>query len=282
MNDDDEDTAIPEPSPAWCNPHRAKDLLYGGAILVRDMLIHDHDALHEMYGLRPDEAAQALRFVELAELRSWGVDEMLEVVSTVPNQATNEAALRRRVVMAMKAETGADFIHPGDAVLLLERSGLMLSTELREAVTLMSIRFSGPEGFSLDDENRFRRLRGRLPFPVEDTSTTADEKCTSSAGGTAGTPVPAAPPPPVVHRTKSRVRLLDTEIKRAWEAVGSADHHAVWTALKEMALQSTSPFTGTIDPEKGLEYWKEDKLAYLSKDALRKRIPKDGASDNGR
>lgn len=161
MIDDDEDAARHAPIPTWCFPRRAKDMLYGDAIFVRDMLIHDHDNLYDTYGIRPEEAEQSLRYVELAELRAWGVDEMMEAV--VANQASSDNALRRRIVMAMKAEATAEFLLPGDAILLMERSGLMLSSELRDAVVNMSTRSYAEDGidFSLEDENRLRRLLGK-------------------------------------------------------------------------------------------------------------------------
>jgi transposase-like protein len=143
-------------------PIRAKDMLHGTALFVRDMLEHQRDELLGTYGIRPDEAAESLRYVELAELRLWGIEEMFEAVTAVPNQASSPDTLRRRITMAMRAEAVADFIHPGDAVLLLERSGLMLSSELREAVAYMSAGSGRPsEEFSDEDENRLRRLLGR-------------------------------------------------------------------------------------------------------------------------
>lgn len=150
--------------PAWCHPRRAKDMLHGSALFVRDMLTHDHDTLYETYGIRPDEAAQSLRYVELAELRAWGVEEMQEAVEGVPNQSSGEGTLRRRIIMAMRAEAVADVLHPGDAVLLLERSGLILPTELREAVVFMSAgSHAASEEFSDEDESRLRRLHGSTP-----------------------------------------------------------------------------------------------------------------------
>lgn len=152
--------------PAWCHPTRAKDMLHGSALFVRDMLAHDRDALYDTYGIQPDEAAQSLRYVELAELRAWGIEEMQEAVNGVPNQASGDGALRRRINMAMRAEGGADVIHPGDAVLFLERSGLMLPTELREAVVFMSAGSRMPNGkFSCEDENRLRQLLGQQALP---------------------------------------------------------------------------------------------------------------------
>ncbi|MYN10285.1 hypothetical protein [Pseudoduganella aquatica] len=277
MNDDDEEAALPEPFPAWCVPRRAKDMLHGSALFVRDMLAHDHDGLYQMYGIRPEEAAQSLHYVELAALRAWGIDEMLEAVAAVPNQASGDAALRRRIAMAMKSEAAPDFIHPGDAVLLLERSGLMLADELRDAVVRTSLHFSGPDGFSLDDENRFRRLHGKTPFPNAVEPPIKDiESGFLPLSSDEVRPSDKAPEQSIVHRTRNRVRLLDAEILRAKVVAGTNDHHAVWTALKEMALQSISPFTGEVDGEKGLAYSKEKGIGYLSKDALRKRMAKEG------
>lgn len=151
-------------------------MLHGSALFVRDMLTHDHDALYDTYGIRPDEAVQSLRYVELAELRAWGIEQMLEAVEGVPNQAYGDGALRRRIDMAMRAEAVAEVIHPGDAVLLLERSGLMLPDELREAVVFMSAGSHAPsENFSDEDENRLRRLLGRPALPESTQNRTAED-----------------------------------------------------------------------------------------------------------
>lgn len=186
MIDDNDTDSTPAPVPAWCNPTRAKGMLHGTALFVRDMLTHDRIALFETYGIRPDEAAQSLRYVELAELRVWGIEEMLEAAAAVPNQASTDSALRRRIIMALKAEAAADFVHPGDAVLLMERSGLMLSSELREAVVFMSAgSHSTSVDFFDDDENRLRRLLGRpvLPdiLPKDDGEERAPQNVSSTA-----------------------------------------------------------------------------------------------------
>lgn len=83
-----------------------------------------------------------------------------------------------------------------------------------------------------------------------------------------------------VHRTKYRVRLLDSEIAAACASTGTSDQHSVWTALIEMALAATVPFTGEVDASKGIAYNKDAAVAYLSKDALRQRLKK--LVDNGR
>ena len=166
MIDDEFQGAAAAAVPAYCHPTRAKDMLHGSALFVRDMLTHDRDALHDTYGIRPDEAAQSLRYVELAELMAWGIEEMQEAAEGVPNQVSSNEALRRRINMAMRAEAVADVLHPGDAVLLLERSGLILPTELREAVVFISAGSRAPsENFSDEDENRLRRLLGRPALP---------------------------------------------------------------------------------------------------------------------
>jgi hypothetical protein len=185
MIDDNDTDGAPSSAPAWCNPTRAKDMLHGTALFVRDMLTHDHAALFETYGIRPDEAAQSLQFVELAVLRAWGVEEMFEAAAGVPNQASSDAALRRRIAMAMMVEATGDLIHPGEAVLLLERSGLMLSHELREAVVFMSAGSYVTSGdFADEDENRLRRLLGR-PAP-------SDTQTRDCGTGDASSDVPSA------------------------------------------------------------------------------------------
>lgn len=475
MNDHTPAADADEPMPAWCHPTRAKDMLGMTGILVRDALEHDHHELYATWGIRPDEAVQSLRYAELAELRVWGIDEMAE--APIRGQSSSEDALRRRINMAMKAEGCPDYLHPADAVLLMERSGLMLSSELRDAVVCMSTRTYGEDlsEFSLEDENRLRRLLGKPPL----TETESDEQLANETqailhtpiwpSGAAGTelnqcttlaefvgaridgryadlpaavrkyvdaafyPCPeywdsytrtqrerkleeydvqnnpnrqvefaaawwdvtmdasawwsaesispsnaamllsrrnpnsesletaetnsndemgpddfrrlknmfegaldtrktfqawiayarerglkihswiseweawitevvAKKLPPLsrctnalpenqinetfekagsieakggtnrTHLIKTRTRFLDAEIERAKSTAGTIDHHAIWTVLKEMALQGVSPFTGNIDKKKGIEYSKDTSVAHFSKDALRKRL----------
>ena len=172
----DDDSPVSQPAPAWCHPTRAKDMLHGTAVFVRDMLTHDRDALYETYGIRADDAVQSLRYVELAELRAWGLEEMLEATTAVPNQASSDDALRRRIAMAMRAEGVTDYLHPGDAVLMLERSGMILSSVLREAVVFMSAgSHATSEGFTDDDENRLRRLLGRPAQPESAATSDAED-----------------------------------------------------------------------------------------------------------
>lgn len=166
MTNNHDDTSFDDDRlPAWQHPTKAQDMLGLTAHYIRDMLTSgSHDNLYETYGILPREAVQSLRYVELAELRAWGIDEMIEV--TLPGQSSTVEHLRRRIVLAMKAEHAPDFIHPGDAVLLLERSGLMLVGELRDAVVSMSTCSNSANGidFSLENQNRLRRLLGMESF----------------------------------------------------------------------------------------------------------------------
>lgn len=135
------------------------------AHIVRNFLLSgSHEELYEIYGISPKEAEQSLHYVELAELRAWGVDEMIE--ATLPGQSSSEERLRRRIVLATKAEGVPELLHPGDAVLLLERSGLMLVDELRGAIVCMCTRSYAEDGidFSLEAQNRLRRLLGKSAF----------------------------------------------------------------------------------------------------------------------
>ncbi len=247
MTEDDSSTARPEP--AWCHPTRAKDMLHGTALFVRDMLVHDRSALYSTYGIRSEEAAQSLRYVELAELRVWGIDEMQEAVAAVPNQSSSDDALRRRIVMAMRAEEVADFIHPGDAVLLLERSGLMLSHELRDAVVFMSAGSYVPsDDFSDDDENRLRRLLGRLAITPEPFEVKADE---------AGTPAPAIGPAEIStagqQGEKMKKSALISKYRNVWPSVEADINNASRTELK-----SASRGKGYYDVAIALKWAKQE------------------------
>lgn len=248
--DDADNVAGAKPMPAWCNPTRAKDMLGLASILVRDALEHDHNALYETYGIRPDEAAQSLRYAELAELRAWGVDEMAE--APIRGQSSSETALRRRILMAMKAEGLPDYLHPGDAVLLIERSGLMLPSELRDAVMCMSTRsFGGDQAdFSLEDENRLRRLLGRPTITEAEYSGGWVEEAQRVEPAEVRAAAPTVKR--ILHVTTTRVRVLAAEIEHAIEIAGSDENRPVWTELSKLAEMQHGAMIGYV--AEGVQY----------------------------
>jgi hypothetical protein len=236
-----------------CKPVRAKDMLGLGDIFVRSALAHDHGELYATYGLRPDEAARSLRYVELAQQRAWGVDEMVE--APIRGQSSSESALRRRILMAMKAEGCSEYMHPGDAVLLMERSGLMLCSELRDAVVAMSTRTYGEDlyDFPLKDENRLRRLLGRPVILEEspDAGAQGKNKATSSdALLDAAIINPSAQSHR--HRIVARVRVLSMEIEHAVEVAEGEGNHPVWAALSRLAEAKYGALMGFVS--EGIQY----------------------------
>lgn len=76
-----------------------------------------------------------------------------------------------------------------------------------------------------------------------------------------------------IHRPVGRAEnILALPIRRAIEQAGVEAVSAVYVALRELALQGTSPFTGLAD-EDGLHYTDDrNKPAVLTKNALRKRL----------
>jgi hypothetical protein len=252
MDDDSHDDSD-EPVPAWHGRISARDMLGLTDIFVRDALTNDHGELYETYGLRPDEAARSLRYVELAQQRAWGVDEMVE--APIRGQSSSESALRRRILMAMKAEGCPEYMHPGDAVLLMERSGLMLCNELRDAVVSMCARNYGEDknDFPLEDENRLRRLLGR-PVVAEDSPdprAPVENKDASSDSPSASLIVGPAPQLQR-HLITNRVRVLSMEIEQAVEMAGGDGNHPVWAALSKLAETKHGALTGFVS--EGVQY----------------------------
>lgn len=251
--DDDSDEAIGEPTPVQCSSMRAKDMLGMTDILVRNALAHDHGELYAVYGLRPEGAAQSLRYAELALQRAWGVDEMVEV--PVPGQASSEDALRRRIVTAMKAEGCPEYLHPGDAILLMERSGLMLCNELREAVVSMCSRTYGEDknDFPLEDENRLRRLLGRPVVAGDLLDSSAPLEIESTPSDAPSDSVIVSPAPRLQrHLVATRVRVLSIEVEQAVDLAGSDGNHAVWTALSKLAEGKNGALIGFTS--EGIQY----------------------------
>lgn len=242
-----------EPVPAWHGRISAREMLGLTDIFVRDALANDHGELYETYGLRPDEAARSLRYVELAQQRAWGVDEMVE--APIRGQSSSESALRRRILMAMKAEGCPEYMHPGDAVLLMERSGLMLCSELRDAVVSMSTRTYGEDqcDFPLEDENRLRRLLGR-PVIFEESPDVGAPSENKTAPPKALLDATVINPSNQLqcHRIVTRVRVLSMEIEQAIEVAGGDGNHPVWAALSKLAEAKYGAMMGFV-PE-GIQY----------------------------
>jgi hypothetical protein len=184
MNGNSEDPDIGDVQvPCWVPPTRAKDMLGLTSYIIRDLLANGSaEELRDNYGITPAEATKSLNYVELAELRAWGTDEMIEAALT--GQSSTNEALHRRIVLAMKAEAAPDHMHPADAILLLERSGLMLVHELRAAVVANVGRadFVDGAGESLEDWNRMLRLAGKPSLSNELAKAwLADDDCTATA-----------------------------------------------------------------------------------------------------
>jgi hypothetical protein len=163
MSDNTEEPDTGDVQADLCAPStKAKDMLGLTSQIIRDLLTNGcFDDLQDVYGISPAAAARSLHYVELAELRAWGIDEMIE--ACVTGQSSTDKGLRRRIIMAMKAESTADYIDPADAVLLLERARLMLVSELRDAVAA-NIGYSGfadSAEESLEDWNRMLKLAGK-------------------------------------------------------------------------------------------------------------------------
>lgn len=156
-----------------------------GAQLLRGMLAATPGEIREMYGVSPEEAALSLRCHELASLPAWDPGAMLDAATA---QSLDEEqrllwglesrdALERRISLAMRAEGAPELLHPADAVLLLERHGIHVFHELREAVRRRSL--SG-ESLSEADVRRYRALSGVSPSNEENAESPQQEGAESS------------------------------------------------------------------------------------------------------
>ena len=99
---------------------------------------------------------------------------------------------------------------------------------------------------------------------------------------TSGTTEPPAPPVPVVTpaaatiiRNKLRTDSLDPPIQKAIKQAGSLNTAAVFTCLKELALNGEAlPFTGAIEGAALCYTNDDDTPAVMTKNALDKRLAK--------
>ena len=134
-----------------------------GAQILRGILAATPDEISSEYGVTADEAALSLRCYELASLPAWDHASMLDAATA---QSLSEEqrllwgfesrdALARRIALAMRAEGAPELLHPIDGVLLLERCGIHVFHELREAVKYRPIATDA-------DTRRLRMLVGAV------------------------------------------------------------------------------------------------------------------------
>lgn len=127
------------------------------------MLSATPDEISSEYGVTAEEAALSLRCYELASLPAWDHASMLDAATA---QSLSEEqrllwgfesrdALARRIALAMRAEGAPELLHPIDGVLLLERCGIHVFHELREAVKYRPIATDA-------DTRRLRMLVGAV------------------------------------------------------------------------------------------------------------------------
>lgn len=218
-----------------------------GAQLLRGMLAATPGEIPDMYGVSPEEAALSLRCHELASLPAWDHAAMLDAATA---QSLDEEqrllwglesrdALARRVALAMRAEGAPELLHPADAVLLLERHGIHVFHELREAVRRRTL--SG-EALSEEDVRRCRALSGTIAADAEEAEQAPNEA--SAAGEPA--PQPQAPnatrwTPELVAEARALVARLRAENERAPMAK-AAEHFGVSPArLREVFRANPEP-----------------------------------------
>jgi hypothetical protein len=136
----------------------------------------------------------------------------------------------------------------------MERSGLMLCHELREAVVGMSTRTYGEDqtDFSLAHENRLRQLLGR---PVISDNEYSGGPFVDHQTGQA-IELPAAAGAPALQRrlygTTTRVHVLAAEIEQAVEMAGGDDNRPVWTELSKLAETQYGAMIGFTS--EGIQY----------------------------
>lgn len=225
------------------------------AELIQKAIDEDDDAefAEAFDGASKVDARAFLERWELSYMPYWSGEEVARVIA-MSGSTRNAATALRAITLAQQAGELAQAFTPRQGVLWAMARGYMLDGDICQLVGVQPGQYGHPHN-SLSES-----------VPVIEPSTVQSD-------------TQVIPPPELVlgakvHRTKTRIRLLDSEITRACENVGNNDYHAVWTALTEMALAATPPFTGEVDAPEGIAYNKEGKVAYLSKDALRQRIKK--------
>jgi len=236
----------------WLTPEGINPIT---AELVQKAIEEDDDAqfAEAFDGASKDDARAFIEKWEICYMPYWSGEEVARVIA-MSGSTRNEATASRAITLAQQAGELAQAFTPRQGVLWAMARGYMLDGDICQLVGAQPGQYGHPHS-SLSDSVQV----------IEQSTVQSDIQVT-------------APPELVlgakIYRTKTRTRLLDSEIAHACKNVGSNDYHVVWTALTEVALAATPPFTGEVDASKGIAYNKEGKVDYLTKDALRQRLKK--------
>jgi hypothetical protein len=141
----------------------AKDLLGGmGAQVLRGMLLTSPDEIYSEYGFSPEDASVTLACCELAELRFWDADAIIEAACAGGTEEQrvmwgyeSREKLARRIALIMKGENLPTHVTAADGVLLLRRLGISVFHELLDAVAVVSL-----EPFTEESQRVYRLLKG--------------------------------------------------------------------------------------------------------------------------
>lgn len=158
-------------------PVQATELLGGiGSQILRSLLVASPDSIREEYACSPEEAAEALKCCDLAELLAWDETALIDAATVGGEEEArvmwgleSRDAIARRVSLAIKAEKAPDVMSPAEGVLLLRRAGIHVFHQLLDAVAVMAI-----EPFTIESQSLYRQMKG-----IPETQRQAQENDTS-------------------------------------------------------------------------------------------------------
>ena len=280
---DDEGTWDLQPNPS---PVRAQDLLdEGGAQIVRSLVLsEDHEELRWSYGCSIEEARTTLSCRDLATLRMWDVEALVDAATVLGTEEErlgwgmeSRVATSRRIGLAVSVTGVPTRMTPADGILFLRGVGIPVCTELVDAVAVMTIRLD--QGTS-----QYRELKGLSPADVAAVPRLVSEALpdglcaddSQSAG-----PEPASHPGVAVHRTSRRSNPLDGPLALAKQrAADPSSWQSVWAELVRLAESEEPPIPliGFVEGE-GVKYRnlsdQGEEIEFLNREALRARMSRE-------
>lgn len=228
---ENEQEELPElPGPATL-PTRAADLFGISEIsteMMRGYLQEGMaDELRHHFGINEDEARLTLRCADLATLPAWDAETMLEAATVWRTHANDMAArygiegtdddvigiesMRRRIRLAMLAERTPEVMRPPEALALLERAGIHVYFELRDAVVASLLK---GERVTDEDVRLYRRLQGIKHEPQTDSPKSAT--ATDAPRGVPKAAIIGAFKPPGDFTPETWENALGDAKRKAW------------------------------------------------------------------
>ena len=232
-------------------PMEAKDM-YGwdGEIIRGYVEGGDSEALWHCYGIDEQGARLSLCCAELATLPVWDAEALLEAATVYVVHsghaddgeiAVSTDRVKRRIRLALLAESAASVMKPAEGVMLLHRAGIRVFHELIDAVAVQALNGSEPE-------KTYRRLKG-IPEPEHASTALPAETPQDTVSAQSGSEAKALDALP---DWKSRIQIEAAEYMRVLRKSGAnPSAHSILDRMTKWCKDKDVKTDGGIYPSRG-------------------------------